>query len=274
MVLALGAAGAVPAAAQSDVPSILTLLPVSSSLLLGEEVQGRLDRTDYVSDGRRVQRHEFEGTMGDPVIIELVSEDFDAYLIVIGPDGAEVASDDDGGGACHARISLFLEETGTYAVIAASLAGSTGSFVLRLDNRQGPAAPGDCGGLGGDLLDDIWGLEPLGSLSLDGTTEVQGELDGTDQTWLVSGEPGQNVVVDLMSRVFDALLLVVDPDGRDYSSDDDSGGACNSRMEIRMESEPHTIVVRSFDQSADGAFTVRVSAEAGPMSDEACPGLR
>ncbi len=280
--VSLCAAAAVPAAAQSDGPSILTLLPVTGTLSLGEEVSGRLRSSDYVSGGRRVQRHEFEGSMGDPLIIDLVSDDFDGYLIVIGPDGAQVASDDDSGGGCHARISLFLEQAGTFGVIAASLSGATGSFTLRLDNRQGPRAPGDCGGLGGDILDIVSGLEPAGTLSLSGTTEIQGELDETDaaedgggrlETWLLSGEPGQIVVVDLTSRAFDALLLAVEPDGLNYSSDDDSGGACNSRLEIRLEAAAHIIVVRSFDPSAAGAFTLRVSEEAGPTSDEACPDL-
>lgn len=247
---------------------------------MGQEFTSSLSSDDYIESGRRVQRVDYEGSQGDPFIVDLVSNDFDAYLIIVGPHGEEIASDDDSGGACHSRVSMFLEDSGTYGVIAASLSGETGSYTLRVSERQGPPIPGDCG-VDTSVLDLFEGTDPQGTLSLADMPEVTGTLDSSDtaqdgeplEVWAVSGEAGQRVVIDLMSRDFDTMLFVAEPGGYTLSSDDDSGGACNSRLEIRLGDEPHLIGVRSWSSSAGGAFTLRVSEQAGPMSDLDCPGF-
>lgn len=277
--------GARTAAAQfSDGPSILTLLPVAGSVSVGQEITGRLAVDDYISDSRRVKAYEIRGTAGDPVTIDLISEDFDAYLYLIGPDGMEVESDDDSGGQCHARISTFLGATGTYRVVAASFSGAEGAFTLRVADRQPLPASGGCGGTGvdDDLLAQVAGLEPMGTLSLAGELEGSGTItaedtrvgDGTPvQAWLVSGAPGDRVVVDLMSRAFDTLLFVIEPGDDGYLTDDDSGGACNSRMELTLGEEPHRVIVSPLTSDGRGGYTLRVSATAGPMATGNCPGL-
>lgn len=275
-------AGAGPASAQfEEGPSVLSLLPVEGSLSLGDEIEGALRAGDYLAGGRRVLAYEYEGGQGDPLTVDLVSEDFDAYLVLVGPDGREAESDDDGGGACHARISTFLEAAGTYRIVASSLSGQTGSFTLRVDDRQRPPAPGDCGssGLGSDVMAVIDDLEPEGTLSLAGAAEGMGELTADDtpmpdgsrvDAWLVEGEPGQTVVIDLVSRAFDAVLVVLRPDGEDFDFDDDSGGACNSRITVALGDGPRMAIVNSFG-GGTGAYTLRVSAEAGPVSTGPCP---
>ena len=79
--------------------------------------------------------------------------------------------------------------------------------------------------------------------------------------------------VDLASRAFDTLLFLIEPDGGDYSSDDDSGGACNSRMTITLADEPHTVVVNSLSPGSTGPFTLSVSASEGPQATGSCPGV-
>lgn len=277
---------ATPGAAQMDEGrSILTLLPVTGSVSLGDELSGSLSAEDYIAGGRRVQAFEFAGTMGEPVIFDLLSDDFDSYLTLVGPNGREVASDDDSGGACNARISAFLEASGTFLVVASSLSGETGAFTLLADSRQGPPAGGDCGGDaygGGEVLEVIDSLVPVGTLSLDGTNSATGDLGPDDvemadgsyvEGWLVSGTPGTTVYIDLASRAFDTLLFVVEPGGIDYNTDDDSGGACNSRMAITLEDEPHTVVVNSLGSGGSGAFTLTVSGVEGPQANGSCPGL-
>jgi hypothetical protein len=53
----------------------------------------------YVSD-----RYTFTGAAGQLVALSLNSTAFDPYLYLIGPDGAVLAEDDDGGDALNARI--------------------------------------------------------------------------------------------------------------------------------------------------------------------------
>ena len=283
--VALAGFVAAPASAQfgGEGPSILSLLPSQGTLEIGSETTGELSEADYVADGRRVRAYSFEGPQGAPVTIDLISDDFDSYLYLLGPDGHEVESDDDSGGAWHARISTFLSEGGRYTVVVSSLSGSTGAFTLRTDDQQHPPASGDCGGGGfanEELLAVLTGLESSGSLTLG--DEVTGTLgEGSPQrpdgsyaaAYEIAGTPGETVVVDLTSRAFDTLLYVVDPRGENYTSDDDSGGACNSRISVTLDMQPHTLVVSSFGSGGGGEFTLKVSSEAGPRSTDDCPGM-
>lgn len=283
---ALGATGlgwAGPARAQWESgPSILHLLPVAATVEVGSETPGELTAGDYVSGGHRVKAYSLEGAQGAPVTIDLVSEDFDAYLHLVGPDGMELETDDDSGGACHARISTFLPADGTYRIVAASLSGDTGAFTLGVGRQQRPPATGDCGAgaYAADVLARLAAIEPTGSIAVGREIESSlgaGDAEMTDgsfvEAYRLTGEAGQVVFVDAMSRAFDTLLFAVAPDGSEYVSDDDSGGACNSRLRITLEAEPHVLVVNSLSASGAGSFTLKVSDMSGPQATGPCPGL-
>lgn len=263
-------------------PSILQLLPVTATVEVGSETPGDLTAGDYLSGGQRVKAYTLEGTQGAPVTIDLVSETFDSYLHLLGPDGTEVETDDDSGGACHARISTFLPADGTYRIVAASLSGDTGAFTLSVGQQQRPPATGECGAgaYEEDVLSHLASIEPVGSISLG--QEIEGSLGAGDpemtdgsfvEAYRLTGEPGQVVFVDAMSRAFDTLLFAVAPDESDYVSDDDSGGACNSRLQITLEAEPHLLIVNSISSDGEGSFTLAVSDMAGPEATGPCPGF-
>jgi len=93
------------------------------------------------------------------------------------------------------------------------------------------------------------------------------------EAYRLVGAPGRTVFIDLVSRVFDTLLFAVMPDGARYVSDDDGGGACNSRLQLTLEAEPHLLVVNSLAANATGSFTLRVSDTAAPEETGPCPGL-
>ena len=263
-------------------PSILQLLPVSATVEVGGETQDELTAGDYVSGGHRVKAFRLEGGQGAPVTIDLVSDAFDSYLHLIGPDGTEIEIDDDSGGACHARISTFLPAEGSYLIVAASLSAETGGFTLTVGQQQRPPATGECGAgaYEDDVLARLASIEPAGSIGLGQAIEGSlgaGDPEMTDgsfvEAYRLSGEPGTTVFVDLESRAFDALLFAVMPDGSRYVSDDDTGGACNSRLELTLEAEPHLLVVNSLSSEGEGAFTLRVSEMAGPEATGPCPGF-
>lgn len=277
----IGSSGSAAAQWESG-PSILQLLPVTGVVEVGSETQGDLTAADYLSGGQRVKAYTLEGTQGAPVTIDLVSETFDSYLHLLGPDGTEVETDDDSGGACHARISTFLPADGTYRIVAASLSGDTGAFTLSVGQQQRPPASGQCGAgaYEEDVLSHLASIEPQGSIGPGQQIESSlgvGDPEMTDgsfvEAYRLTGEPGQVVFVDAMSRAFDTLLFAVAPDGSDYVSDDDSGGACNSRLQITLEAEPHLLVVNSISSDGEGSFTLSVSDMAGPEATGPCPGF-
>jgi tetratricopeptide (TPR) repeat protein len=105
-------------------------------------VTGELsEQSDRLNDGSFFERHPFEGEAGQVIRIDLTSEDFDPYLIVIGPDGNDIAQDDDGGNGTDARLTLTLPTTGTYQILANTYRpGATGSYILSWETVTGEAA--------------------------------------------------------------------------------------------------------------------------------------
>jgi uncharacterized protein (TIGR03067 family) len=76
-------------------------------------------------------------TRGARYRIDMVSDDFDAFLIVQDANGRQLAFDDDSGGGSRgldARLTFIPPRDGTYNVYAAALVG-TGKFTLTI--RQG-----------------------------------------------------------------------------------------------------------------------------------------
>lgn len=69
-----------------------------------------------LQDGTYAEGHPFTGRAGQGVLIDLVSDAFDAYLLLVGPDGQVVAENDDGGDGVNARLLVTLPTTGTYEI--------------------------------------------------------------------------------------------------------------------------------------------------------------
>jgi|GEM_PF-1940133 len=80
-------------------------------------ITGQIDENSQVIDDfRRLNAHVFEGQAGEIIRIDLVSDDFDASLILLGPNDEELGFNLDGGDGTNARIVIELPTTGTYAV--------------------------------------------------------------------------------------------------------------------------------------------------------------
>ena len=80
-----------------------------------------------------MQAWAFEARAGDLATVELLSDDFDSYLRVVGPGLSAPLSDDDGGNeGLNSRLDISFPEDGVYRVIASSLGGDTGTFTLRV----------------------------------------------------------------------------------------------------------------------------------------------
>lgn len=171
MLLAIGSAETRPASA----------IPTSSPHLAQAApnvVTGRLDGNSRVHwDGSYYNVHPFEGIAGQTFVFDFISSDFDAYLILIGPDGRRVTQDDDSGDGTNAHLVLTLPATGTYEIWAnAYWPGTAGSYRLSwgLANADAVAAAepppppvSSMWGLLWDAIDGEVGLPPSGEQEAD-----------------------------------------------------------------------------------------------------------
>lgn len=76
--------------------------------------------------------YEFDGEAGQTMTIELQSEDFDTILLLKGPDGEIVTSNDDYGGTLNSTIVYELPEAGTYSAVASSFSGQGGNYKIEV----------------------------------------------------------------------------------------------------------------------------------------------
>jgi serine protease Do len=94
----------------------------------GEWIEGDLNPTSNLlpSDNSYYNGYTFEGKAGEQVSIDMSSRDFDAYLILLTPNGRSTIKDDDSGGGTDAKITTTLPENGTYLILANSASPRAG----------------------------------------------------------------------------------------------------------------------------------------------------
>ena len=95
------------------------------------------------SDNSQYRLWQFSGTSGDNVTIEMHSTAFDTYLMLLDPNGVPLAENDDWArGVTDSKITMTLTTTGTWTVVANSLAASqSGSYTLSLACPSTTVAP-------------------------------------------------------------------------------------------------------------------------------------
>ncbi|MEM9945246.1 MAG: PPC domain-containing protein [Cyanobacteria bacterium P01_D01_bin.36] len=76
--------------------------------------------------------YSFDGDAGQTMTIELQSEDFDPILLLKGPDGEVLTSNDDYGGTLNSTIVIELPEAGTYNAVASSFSGQGGNYQIEI----------------------------------------------------------------------------------------------------------------------------------------------
>jgi hypothetical protein len=96
--------------------------------------QGRLGPEDELTpEGAYVDTYTVEATPGQTLNADLVSSDFDTYLIIEAPGGNRVANDDDPLDPGHSRLEVQVSEQGTYTVLVTSFsAGEAGDYILQV----------------------------------------------------------------------------------------------------------------------------------------------
>lgn len=209
-------------------------LPEPTELRPGDRVESTLDRSGVA--GRRADQYIVTGNAGDRLRIELISEEFDAFLELLDSEGRRL-SDDDGGDQTNARLSYQFAEDGWLIVTATSYDGlSAGSYELLVqevdasDARiiKGELRPGDPRAIDGRLYDIV----------------------------RLEAEPGERITAMLESEDFDAFLYLNFSSGENYDSDDDSAGESNAMIDVAApRGDTYTLVVTSYF-GGEGEYTL------------------
>ncbi|MFT6400192.1 MAG: hypothetical protein ACJAYU_004962, partial [Bradymonadia bacterium] len=226
---------------------------------LGVAVVGSLESTDEsCSRGTYADSYIITGAAGTTIQAHLRSDVFDTYLIVEGPNGMEVARDDDGGAGTDSRVHFTLPEDGLYTVIATSYSADTvGSYTLEVEEFQ---------------------LVPLSPSSLTLGETVEGRLEEGDAVAQSHGyvdafnfEAGAGVDVEVLmeSFDFDTYLYLIGPTGERVISDDDGGmSGTNSRIQYTTQAAgQYRVLATAYGGYAQGGYTLRTAEGFGETTD-------
>jgi hypothetical protein len=246
LTLALGVAAALAAPARAQIP-----------IAVGQSIPGHISSTDGVwGDGANYDLYLFYGTAGQSIQIDMISTDFDTYLILQDQNGMELARDDDGGDVyLSARITRSLGYTGMYRIVAkAYTSGRYGPYTLQLtgSGMTGVAA------------------NPLGIVGTIGfNQQVTNTLTSMDARWdnkpfqsyMLNCNAGQGFQMDILSS-WDNYALVFDPMGNVVARDDDTGEGLNARLIYTCPATgAYRLAVTTYTASTQpGPYTLQVQA--------------
>ena len=219
--------------------------------------RGTLDSGDNVlSSGEYADVYEFEGAVGQRVNISLSSTDFDAYLVLLGPQGFRMENDDESETASNSSIQADLTRSGTYRVIMTSFRpGERGAYQLGIQGTQlGDAVSSS----------DRFDVERLfHGVTAQGRLEIRDDwMDGERYVDLYSfdAEEGQEIRIDLRSGEFDAVLLLETPNGEAHVNDDYNHDRNRSVIElVAPEYGRYRVGVTSYRPADTGEYSVSLS---------------
>jgi hypothetical protein len=246
--------------------SVLELLKPEGGLEVGGETHAALSASDARSPSDAfMEAWTLEGREGESVTVDMVSDDFDALLFVVGPGLEETLVDDDSGGGCNARITFTFLENGSFRVVASSaISRETGVYSLRVSGVPDPLISYACGELSPAVIAQL----PTDGRSLTLGGSASGALSGSSATvtdqrkadaWSLEGRAGESVTVVAESEAFDTYLMIVGPGMDAVLSDDDGAGDLNSQLTMRFPADgTYRVVVTSANFAEYGPYTVRV----------------
>ncbi len=247
-------------ATQSAQQSPFLRRPAQQITLNGSPIQGQLTSRSEVlpADESYYNAYSFEGRGGQSVSIEMSSANVDSYLILLSPQGRDLAQDDDSGGDRDARLIFTLPEDGTYTVLANSYGSrETGDYALRVVEGSDTTAALPVAG-----QQSVYSLPIQTEGTLNSNSRIF-ESDGSRyEEFPFDGRAGQQVTIALDSREFDPFLLLVGPDGEVVEYNDDvSGNSLNAGMSVTLPlNGRYYVYANALDSSGFGRFMLRVEA--------------
>lgn len=227
----------------------------------GSLINGQLSRNSSVlpADDSYYDAYSFEGRRGQQLLVEMNSSSVDAYLILLSPQGRDIAQDDDSGGNTNARLTYTLPENGTYTVLANSYSPrETGEYSLRVATATGNSVQSAMPVSGQSATTQNLPLRVEGIL---GSSSPVLDRDGSRyEEYEFDGSAGQQLRISLNSPDFDPFLVLMGPDGSVVGYNDDTGtSSLNSAMTVTLPSNGrYRVIANAFDSSGQGRFTLNV----------------
>jgi hypothetical protein len=173
----------------------------------------------------------------------------DPMLVLYGPDGAEVARDDDGGEGLNSWLEYQAAGAGAYYVEARGFVDdAVGRYALVVTPGEVGASPD--------------GAEALSTAGDPRTASIG--ADG-DADWfvveLIEGRPYRiNVESMEAGPLADPMLTVYDAQGEQVATDDDGGRALNAYLNFASATGgPYFVAVSSFGDAGTGRYQIRVT---------------
>lgn len=215
----------------------------------GSPIRGVLDANSNVleSDNSYFNAYSFDAEQGQRITIDMISEQLDAYLILIDPNGQDIAQDDDGGGGTNARLMTTATASGTYTILANSYSvGEVGEYRLRV--VADASSPTQTGVL----------LQEEGVL--DQGADVLPSDGSLYREHVFYGEAGQRVTVTMESNDFDTYLILIGPNDQVIDQNDDIGpNNFNSSITVTLPvTGNYRAIANSYDSTGRGRYSIRV----------------
>lgn len=220
--------------AEGEYEITITEIPVGAWVRANETVHGVLSD----ATGNR-NRYRLAGQAGARVVIDLMSDEFDAFL-ELSDDAGNFWSDDDGGEGLNSRLTHVFEQDGTVMITTRSFSGSDeGAYTLQIRESSHQLYAEYEGHLRGD---------------------IQRGYDGKPLShYVLEGAAGELISITVESDDFDTMLFLNYPDGSRLAMDDDGGSGTNSQLDVELpEDGAYSLYVTSFESDGQGAYLLRI----------------
>lgn len=261
-------------------------------IALGDSASADLAASDgRLMDSSYFDAWRYEGRAGERIVLDLLSREFDSYLIIarVTAEGPEsMRENDDAPSTSNSRLAVELPDSGTYVIVTTSFQpGRTGRYALRLRPlAQACAAGGPC-----ELtpaaperrsLFAAVRTAPTPAIALGDS--VNRRLARSDQTlgdntffhaYRFTGAADAEVAIFMSARApnvgsFDTYLHLLRPDGDTLvtvDSDDDGGAGKNSLITTRLpRTGEYVIVANGLTASDTGNYSLSVLSIADACS--------
>ena len=217
-------------------------------LSVGGSVSGELTFASgqNFKDGSRVEVVVLRAEPGTPVVVDVLSDAFDAYLTVYGPDGSMLDAVDDGPDGLDPQIAFTPQLPGAHLLVVSGFgAWDMGAFEVRARAAK-PVAT------------EALPLPGRVEASLQGTEPADPEVGyGPTRSFALEVEERSLVRLRASSNAFDTVLALFDDAGW-LDQNDDAGGSTDSELFLELEPGSYRVAVAAW---SDGSGPFTLSAE-------------
>jgi hypothetical protein len=270
---------------------------VAGMIEIGQTVNGRLtsDDPEFISDSTYFQRWILPVKAFQTFTVDLESDDFDAYLLLTRGRGDKLVENDDGGGACNARLVYTAQDDHPLRVVvntASRPRRQTGAFRLKITEGEAQTEPkGNCRFSGATAAANSQTLQQTNvSRGNTGSAATQypnvrvgdvvnGSLSSSDSLYPDNSyfkfyqftAPSGPITIDLSSDDFDPVLIIRGDDLDQSIINDDGGPGCSARVSRTFPSRgPYRILVNTTanPERQTGRFTLSITDGSKPVQEQ------